>query len=140
MSDAEQSRTDEEGVLDANRAFYRVFSAGDIAAMRRLWSSIEPLQCIHPGEPAIHGREAILESWSSIFDGGGPTVSPSRERASIIRGVGFVTCLETLPTGVLAATNVFVWEDEVWKLVHHQAGPLAVVQQRPVARPDGRLH
>ena len=36
-----------------------------------------------------------------------------------------VVCIERLPTGVLIATNVFVREAGVWRMVHHHAGPVA---------------
>jgi hypothetical protein len=55
---------------------------------------------------------------------------------------GFVVCHEVLPEGVLVATNVFVREDGAWKVVHHQAGPVATAAAEPPSadRPPRRLH
>ncbi len=36
----------------------------------------------------------------------------------------FVVCGEALDGDELIATNYFVREDGVWKMVHHQAGPV----------------
>ena len=49
--------------------------------------------------------------------------------------VAFVTCHEVLPSGRLAATNVFVREGDAWRLVHHQATPIARGQARPRPAP-----
>jgi hypothetical protein len=35
-----------------------------------------------------------------------------------------VICRELVAGSPLVATNVFVLEDEGWKLVHHQSGPV----------------
>jgi hypothetical protein len=50
--------------------------------------------------------------------------------------VAIVTCYEgngEYPAH-LAATNVFVFEDGSWRMVHHQAGPLSRSIPLPAAR------
>lgn len=119
-------------VLAANEAFYAAFSQGDVPRMSRLWASVAPVSCLHPGMQALHGREAVLRSWQSIL-----RVRPElplrclAPRVQLVGSVALVTCYEAAGDGPghLAATNVFLQEGGEWKMVLHQAGPL----QHPVA-------
>lgn len=56
----------------AEEAFYRAFAALDATAMRRVWSTNQPVSCIHPGGPFLQGLDAVLESWAEIFAGAEP--------------------------------------------------------------------
>ena len=135
------SRESEEAhaALSANDTFYNAFAAGDTAAMDACWSKTEDVLCTHPGWQPIHGREDVIESWHRILENGPPSIRWSDGRVSIIRGVAFVSCTEWLIDGTLAATNVFVWEEGSWKLVHHHASPLSenAASETP---PTDRLH
>lgn len=95
--------------------------------------------CTHPGWRPIHGREEVMQSWERILANGPPSVRWSDGRVSIVRGVAFVSCIEWLIDGTLVATNVFVWEEGSWKLVHHHASPLSEdsASQEP---PNDQLH
>jgi ketosteroid isomerase-like protein len=118
-------------VLEANEAFYRAFASHDAAAMDRVWAERHPVACIHPGWDVIDGRRDVLTSWQRIFDSeAAPDVSCSHAEARVIGDAAFVTCHEVLPGGRLAATNVFVREGSVWKIVHHQATIIAPGQVR----------
>jgi ketosteroid isomerase-like protein len=125
--DAAERAQKEAAILQANQAFYQAFSRGDFAAMNELWARGAPVACLHPGAPLLSGRAAVLGSWRQILN-----VAPSfgmvaREpRVCLLGDAAFVTCLEANGTrpAHLIATNVFVWEEESWRMVHHHAGPL----------------
>lgn len=117
-------------VLEANQAFYRAFAARDAEAMERLWASRHPVACIHPGWDVLDGREEVVSSWRDILAGNAPDISASRAEARVLGEAAFVTCHEVLAGGLLAATNVFVREDGAWRMVHHQASPVAAGQAR----------
>jgi ketosteroid isomerase-like protein len=122
-------------VLEANAAFYRTFSARDAAAMRRLWAARLPVACIHPGWDALSGRDEVLASWERILSSeGSPQVRCTLAEAHVLGEVALVTCHEVLEGGRLAATNVFAREDGAWRLVHHQASPMAPGQAREEPR------
>lgn len=122
-------------VLETNEAFYRAFDARDATGMESLWAERHPVACIHPGWDVLEGREEVVESWRRIFrSGGAPHVSPARAEAHVIGDVALVTCHEVLESGRLAATNVFVLEDGAWRVIHHQATPIAPGQERPAPR------
>jgi ketosteroid isomerase-like protein len=128
-----------QAAVAANDAFYQAFAAGDVDAMDGLWSGTAPVLCVHPGMPALHGRDSVVQSWREIL-AEPPPIKHSTTQVAVVRGVAFVTCLEHLGTdATLAATNVFVWEDKAWRLVLHQAG--AVHRLDPeFEMPDGPLH
>lgn len=111
-------------VLAANAAFYAAFAAGDVAAVEACWSRSPDVAVIHPGWPAVHGRDAVIESFRQIFDGESPPNIECAEAAVYVSGAfAFVICTEHLEGGDLVATNLFVLEGDAWKMVHHQAGP-----------------
>jgi ketosteroid isomerase-like protein len=113
-------------VLDANSAFYAAFARRDLEAMSEVWASEAPVACVHPGWDALRGRDAVMESWRAILTGpGSPEIGCSHAFAQMLGETALVVCREHVPGGELVATNVFVREAEAWKLVHHQASPLA---------------
>lgn len=127
----------EVAVLEANRRFYRAFSEGDYDSMSQLWAERAPTACVHPGMSAIVGRSAILGSWKQILrQAAGWTMSCRAARVHLLGDVAFVTCLEASgeQPAHLIATNVFVLEDQHWRMVHHQAGPLS----SPVSATESR--
>lgn len=126
-----------DAVLFANEAFYRAFADCDMTVMESLWADSVPVCCIHPGWEGIHGREEVLESWRAILTGGSaPDIACIAPRAYLLGGAAYVVCFEDVGGDYLIATNYFVKEAGLWKMVHHQAGPTRVVPgQMP---PEGR--
>jgi hypothetical protein len=111
-------------LLFANDAFYTAFANRDSAAMEDLWARQAPLTCIHPGWQTLISREAVLDSWRAILASPrAPQISCRGPHAFAHGELGLVVCYEVIGASVLAASNVFVREGGVWKLMHHQAGP-----------------
>jgi len=108
----------------ANEAFYLAFESKDYAAMDHLWSVAHEPICIHPGWPALMGREAVMESWRSIL--GNPRQGAVSFYGAEVRLIGpglcAVVCYEQAGNTTLIATNAFVEEDGRPRLVFHQAG------------------
>jgi hypothetical protein len=131
-------RTPEQELLAANAAFYQAFADGDIEAMDELWARSLPVACIHPGWPALHGRQDVMSSWRSILlDGTPPAIRADEARAALLGAAGYVVCIERIGDGSLMATNVFALEEGIWQIVHHQAGALAPGAESP---PGERLN
>ena len=129
--------SDSDDVLAANLEFYRAFGTGDYPAMNALWARNAAVLCIHPGWPLFSGREAVMRSWRNILTNPEPTrVACHDDRAFLYGDFAVVICEEELPAGHLVATNSFVKEDGRWRMVHHQASPLAARSQEP--RPQRR--
>jgi ketosteroid isomerase-like protein len=124
--------SDSDAVLAANLAFYRAFAARDIAAMEALWARRAPVACIHPGWPALAGREAVLESWRGILGNpAAPNIACRDEEVLLYGDTALVLCREELDGGTLVASNFFVREDGEWRIAHHQAGQLITRQAGP---------
>jgi len=113
----------QEAVLFANEAFYLAFSSKDLAAMADIWATKVRVTCIHPGWPPLFGRDEVMESWEGIFAGDTPQISCHGAQAHMYGDSATVLCYERIPESYLVATNVFVRDGGLWKLVHHQAGP-----------------
>ena len=116
---------DEDALLSANAAYYRAFAARDLAAMEALWAD-DAVTCVHPGWPALIGRAPALASYRDIFrNPSQETVTAGEERAIIDGDDGRVFCVEQVGGGLLLATNWFRLIERRWRLLHHQASPLA---------------
>lgn len=125
----------ENEALAANAEFYRVFNEGDFAAMRALWAHDQPVACLHPGQPLLLGREAVLEAWHQILSQQpGFDLRCDDARVQLFGDTAIVYCYEAggSEPAHLVATNVFVREQSEWRMVHHHAGPLAT--PRPARR------
>lgn len=117
-------------VLKVNQAFYETFAAGDYAEMEKLWSRTSEVSVIHPGSEMLHGHEAVMMSWKQILDNsGGSQILCAEPKVYMLGDSAYVICNEVFPEGQLIATNIFVVEEGVWYMVHHQAGPLNQVRQ-----------
>jgi ketosteroid isomerase-like protein len=122
--------TDETAIIAANAAFYAAFAAGDISEVSRLWADDDDISCIHPGWPAIVGREAVLGSWRDILQ------NPNRPQ---------IACAE--PHAIIDGNNArvlcnhFRRIDGAWRLVHHQSSPIAqMVTPANDDIPSRRIH
>ena len=125
--------TDSDAVLAANLEFYRAFGARDLAAMDALWARRAPVACIHPGWPALAERDLVMESWQGILaNPAAPRIACYDEQVLLYGDTALVVCEEELDGGTLIASNLFVREDDAWRIVHHQAGQL--VARRPQNR------
>lgn len=115
---------EEKAILAANEAFYQAFANNDYATMETLWSSGTDIAVIHPGWSPLHGYRAVMDSWHRLLSAPGVTpVLCSESRVYIMGQAAFVICTESFDETELVATNIFIRENDGWKLVHHQSGP-----------------
>lgn len=132
----------DEVILFANDAFYTAFTSGDAEAMDALWAEDAKVVCIHPGNPPLYDRDKIIQSWRQILSDPGVSKMRTHSARVVTEGpIALVTCFETFDTTTLAATNGFIQESGMWRMVHHQAG--LCNDEIPVpedASADGALH
>ena len=131
--------SDNDAILAANAAYYRAFTAGDFAAMGRIWAE-EGVSCVHPGWSPLVGRAAVIESYRNILTSPGRVRIAHREDTAIVAGdEGRVVCIEIVEgTALLAATNFYRRIGGAWRMVHHQASPIAVALEEGEAPPRGQ--
>jgi ketosteroid isomerase-like protein len=131
--------TDNDSVLAANLEFYRAFAARDLAAMDGLWAQRAPVACLHPGWTALKERNAIMESWQGILSNpDAPRIACFDEQVFLYGNAALVLCEEELDGGTLAASNLFIREDDEWRIVHHHAGQ--IVRRHAERRRPSRLN
>jgi hypothetical protein len=122
---------DEEAVLFANEAFYAAFSDQDAAAMREIWARNAQVVCIHPGWDVLIGYDAVMDSWQAILGSpSAPRIEVRDPRVVLHDDIAFVACNEILNGGLLSAMNAFLRTGGLWKMIHHQAGPIANAQRQ----------
>ncbi len=116
----------EEDVLAANEAFYRAFNQKDPEAMDAVWARSDSVSCTHPGWNLLTGRDRVMESWHGILTNPGqPKIVTGGATVRFFGNAAVVLCRELVAGSPLAATNIYVREDDSWKLVHHQSGPVS---------------
>jgi ketosteroid isomerase-like protein len=131
--------SDTDDILAANAAYYRAFSTGDIAAMGRIWAD-DGVSCVHPGWTPLIGRGPVIDSYHNILTSPSRVRIAHREDTAIVAGdEGRVVCIEIVEgTALLAATNFYRRIGSAWRMVHHQASPIAVAVEEGEAPPRGQ--
>jgi hypothetical protein len=131
---------DHDAVLFANEAFYRAFATRDLAAMEDIWARHLPVACIHPGWAPLRGRAEVMRSWQRILaNPESPAIACHDAHATVFGDSALVVCFEAVADGYLVASNLFVRQGAVWKLVHHQAGPTSgQPEDEPAEEGSGR--
>src|SRR5450830_81054 len=133
-----QGMSDEAAILAANAAYYRAFATADFAAMSRLWAD-DNVSCVHPGWPALIGRQAILESYREILrNPNQERIDPRNETVMVAGDEARVLCVEFVGGSALATTNLFKRVDGAWRMTHHQASLVAALVEEPIARPSSQ--
>jgi hypothetical protein len=97
--------SDEIALLAANRAYYKAFADANVEAMNDVWGAGE-VSCVHPGWPAIIGRDAVLASYRDILRNPNQERIDVRNEKTILSGEdGRVVCIELVGGTALVATN-----------------------------------
>jgi hypothetical protein len=130
---------DVQELLAANAAYYRAFNSRDFAAMSRVWADND-VSCIHPGWPALTGRDAVAGSYRRILENPMQEPVEARDATAIVSGgEGRVICVEIVHGMALAVTNWFRRIGGSWRMIHHQATAIAFSQEELPA-PGQRLN
>ena len=119
-------------VLATNDAFYAAHEARDLDAMGDVWDHTQRVVCVHPGWPILRGWPAVEESWRRIFSGVGRNqFILTNQSVDVGEDLAWVTLEENLvdrgETHVIAATNVFAFTTDGWRLVAHHGSPVMAV-------------
>jgi hypothetical protein len=133
--------SDTEALLFANEAFYQAFADKDMEAMTDLWSDDHPVSCVHPGWGPLFDRSEVLSSWAAILGAPeAPGIRCVRPKAQQYGDLGTVICFEKLPGGILVATNMFVRQGSLWKMIHHQGAPTSAEVPDDAGTSGGAVH
>jgi thiamine monophosphate kinase len=97
---------------------------------------------VHPGWPPLIGRNDVIESYRNILANQNRVRIAHQDDAAIITGdEGRVLCIEVVDGAALAATNVYRRVGGAWRMVHHQASPIAMMaDESEEPPPSNRLN
>ena len=132
--------SEQDDILAANAAYYEAFASADFGKMSHIWADDE-VTCVHPGWPVLIGRPAILESYRNILSNPNQDRIEPHNAIAMVRGdEGRVICVELIGGNALAlaATNWFRRVDSAWRMIHHQASPIAAAAEVAAPQPHGR--
>ena len=116
-----------DAAMAANQAFYDAFNQKDAEAMAAVWADSDDVTCVHPGWNLLLGRDVVLLSWRNILSNPAqPRIVMGGATVALRGAVAIVVCRELVGGSPLVATNVFILQDEAWRLLHHQSGPVYV--------------
>jgi ketosteroid isomerase-like protein len=130
-------------VKAANDELYAAFEAADLDRMERLWVAgpyAASAVCVHPGWPALRGRDQVLRSWAVIMANTAYIQFFLTDIEVELAGdLAVVSCAENILTSVgdeaddassslaggkVVATNVFRRTDGRWRLWLHHGSPV----------------
>ncbi len=131
-----------EAVRTANADFYAAFEARDFDAMAELWEHSDRVAVTHPGWPTLRGWAKVAGSWEAIFratdyiqfvltdeqvtvvgDAAWVTLDENILQTSGSADGGAADTAELSGTRV-AATNVFTWDGDRWRMLVHHGSPV----------------
>ncbi len=130
-----------DALLAVNTAYYQAFATGDVAAMSRVWAE-DGVSCVHPGWPPLVGRDDVIESYRGILSAPSRVRIVHQDEIAIVTGdEGRVLCIEIVEGAALAATNFYRRVGGEWRMVHHQASPIALGdEEEEEVPPSNRLN
>jgi ketosteroid isomerase-like protein len=125
--------SEQEVIIEANRAFYTAFESLDAEKMAEVWLRAPRIMCIHPGWGKLVGWGPIMESWERIFanvfemkfDLGESQVTMSGDLAVVVVEENLTqhSYDGKISTRVIA-TNVFERAQGRWWMVLHHGSPV----------------
>lgn len=142
--DEEPFTAEQAAVVAVNESFYQAVEDGDLDTVRALWIDEaygDTAHCVHPGQPAVHGRSQVLMSWAVVMSRLSYLQFFITDVRVVVMGeVAVVTCVENVLTDVpgntdpdgaafaggrAEATNVFRRAaDGRWLLFAHHSSPV----------------
>lgn len=129
--------SDHAAILFANDAFYLAVAGRDMQAMSDVWAENTEATCLHPGWPPLIGRDEILDSWRRILaNQDQPPIDVFGATARVVGDCAIVLCYEVVSQNYLIATNLFVRENNVWRMIHHQSGGTPPPEDLPEREPS----
>jgi ketosteroid isomerase-like protein len=143
--DEEPFTAEQAAVAAANETFYQAVEDGDLDTVRALWIGGEhsgTAHCVHPGQPAVHGRSQVLMSWAVVMSRLSYLQFFITDVRVVVSGeIAVVTCAENVLTdlprsesdegaagfagGRAEATNIFRRAaDGRWLMFAHHSSPV----------------
>lgn len=136
-----------EELLAANAAFYEAMRAQSHERMMDLWMpASDEVSVAHPLHGLVVGGAEVASAWAGMFALGKMTdLEVEVVRTEVGRNVGWLLCRQKVQGvrgretvgGERVATNIFhVYKGE-WKMAHHSAAPVVMMEDESGADGSG---
>ena len=132
---AAQQSSEIDAVKAANQAFYSAFSARDVTAMQKVWSSDADIQNIGPTNKSVTvGWDKIGKGFNGLFETYPELTASMEPHIKIVEVVAWATGIEqvqrkdkagTTSSAKNLVTNIFQKQDGHWLMVHHHASRIS---------------
>jgi ketosteroid isomerase-like protein len=117
---------------EAEAAFYDALARSDLDKMMSVWAEDDEVVCIHPGGPRLVGLSPIREIWRQMMVNGarlGIEISEAVVTGNTMMAVHSVFEQISIDQArrrspLIAATNVYRYGAEGWRMVMHHASPV----------------
>jgi ketosteroid isomerase-like protein len=129
------TEADEAGVRAANSAFYAALEERDLDAMAEVWEHSDRIVVTHPGWPMLRGWARVAGSWDAIFRNTGyiqfvltdelVTVAGDTAWVTLDENILQSASSDELSGSKATSVNVFVRDENEWKMVVHHASPVS---------------
>ncbi len=119
-------------LLQANDALYvglNEMFIGNLKPLEALWSHSDSISYMGPFGGYLRGWDAVHKDFQAVTDMKiGGKISCELLGSNVVGAVGYISCVEVgenidpsgKPVAVRhRATNIFQWDNEQWRLVHH---------------------
>lgn len=119
-------------LLQANDALYSGLNEmfiGNLQPLEALWSHSDSISYMGPFGGYLRGWDAVHKDFQAVTDMKiGGKLSCELLGSNVVGTVGYISCVEVGenidPSGQAVAvrhraTNIFQWENDRWRLVHH---------------------
>ena len=120
---------------EAEAVYYEAFGHCDLQVMASLWADGDVV-CIHPGSGVIAGYEAVMRSWSHIFENSSHSdVKYQVVKRMVTNSLAVHLVTEEVSTegrspALVLATNVYQRRESGWLMVEHH-GSLIQSRRQP---------
>ena len=126
--------------------FYEAFAQLNTGLMEQVWFDSEQAYCVHPGGHPLYGRQAVMESWRSMFQGAQPLVLFYKLlHEQVWDDLAIHLVEERLSSrdgshqGLIMASNCYVRTDTGWRLFSHHGSSVGLPRKAD-AEPPTRVH
>lgn len=124
------THTQKNAVRAANWRLYAALQSRDLETIEAALSVREPVTWERGGLVPVVGRRRIVRAFDNALDGYDEFDVIRAEKVTVVLtgNRAFLICIECWGAERWAASNLFVLEDDDWRLTHHQATMVRTLQ------------
>ena len=133
---------------EAEAEFYDALREADLDRLMAMWADDEEIACVHPGGPRVVGTVAVRAGFEAVLVNG-----PVHIEIADVRRLDTGDCAvhhvteqvqmmgkRGLQTAYVMVTNVYVRQEDGWRMVCHHASAGMAQDLPDISEPPATLH